>query len=133
MRGSSACAAAIGRPGEGQGPDTPVRQVGGRRHGCQTVITEQPTQRRSRPGQPGRLHLRRRRHRPHLRDGPADHGGGKATEQRSDIEGGTSTGQASDIEGSSFLGAEGSTDTSSELIEDEDASDFAKDGQGTTE
>jgi len=48
------------------------------------VITEQPTQRRSRPGQPGRLHLRRRRHRPHLRDGPADHGGGKATEQRSD-------------------------------------------------
>lgn len=54
------------------------------------------------------------------------------TKQRSDIEGGTSTGQATDIEGSSaFVGAEGTTDTSSELIEDE--SDFDKDRRGDGE
>ena len=57
-----------------------------------------------------------------------------ATQQRSDIEGGTATGQASDsdIEGSSqFVGSQSGSDTSSELIEDDD--DFAKDGQGVPE
>ncbi len=51
------------------------------------------------------------------------------TQQRSDIEGsslGQTGGAGSDIEGSSsFVGSEGSTDTSSELVEDEDK-DFAK-------
>ena len=48
------------------------------------------------------------------------------TQQRSDIEGGTSTGQATDIEGSSqFVGSQAASDTSSELIEEDD--DFAKD------
>ena len=56
------------------------------------------------------------------------------TEQRSDIEGGTTTGQATDIEGSStFVGAKGTTDTSSEFVEDDHANDFAKDGQGAPE
>ncbi len=56
------------------------------------------------------------------------------SQQRSDIEGGTSTGQASDIEGSSqFVGSKGGSDTSSELIEDDESSDFAKDGQGAPE
>jgi len=69
---------------EGQGPHAPARQLRGRRHGRQPVLAEQPTQRRRRPGYPCRLHLRRGSHRPHLRDGPADHGGGKAIEQRGD-------------------------------------------------
>ena len=57
-----------------------------------------------------------------------------ATQQRSDIEGGTSTGQETDIEGSSqFVGSKSASDTSSELIEDDDSSDFAKDGQGAPE
>ncbi len=56
------------------------------------------------------------------------------SQQRTDIEGGTSTGQASDIEGSSqFVGSKGGSDTSSELIEDDESSDFAKDGQGAAE
>ena len=56
------------------------------------------------------------------------------TQQRSDIEGGTSTGQATDVEGSStFVGAKGATDTSSELIEDDESSDSANDGQGAPE
>jgi len=56
------------------------------------------------------------------------------TQQRTDIEGGTSTGQASDIEGSSqFVGSKSASDTSGEFIEDDDSSDFAKDGQGAAE
>ena len=56
------------------------------------------------------------------------------TQQRSDIEGGTSTGQATDIEGSSqFVGSQAATDTSSELIEDDESTDFAKDGRGDGE
>jgi hypothetical protein len=56
------------------------------------------------------------------------------TQQRSDIEGSTSTGQASDIEGSSqFVGSQGASDTSSEFIEDDESSDFARDGQGAAE
>lgn len=56
------------------------------------------------------------------------------TQQRSDIEGGTATGQATDGEDSSqFVGSKGATDTSSELIEDDESTDFAKDGQGAPE
>jgi hypothetical protein len=56
------------------------------------------------------------------------------TQQRSDIEGGTSTGQASDIDGSAqFVGSQGASDTSSEFIEDDESSDFARDGQGAAE
>ena len=55
------------------------------------------------------------------------------TEQRSDVEGGSASGQASDIEGTSFLGADGSSDTSGELIEEDDSSDFAKDSRGDGE
>jgi hypothetical protein len=55
------------------------------------------------------------------------------TEQRADIEGGTATGQASDVEGSSFVGSKGAADASSELIEDEEKSDFSRDGQGASE
>ena len=57
-----------------------------------------------------------------------------ATEQRGDIEGGTSTSEATDIEGSSqFVGSKGADDTSSDLIDDEDQSDFAKDRRGDGE
>ena len=56
------------------------------------------------------------------------------TEQRSDIESGTSTSEATDIEGSSqFVGSKGADDTSSDLIDDEDQSDFAKDRRGDGE
>ena len=67
-------------------------------------------------------------------EGQADYGNAgqsdTTTQQRSDIEGGTSTGQATDIEGSStFVGAQGDSDTSSELIEDENAKDRRGDGE----
>lgn len=75
--------------------------------------------------------------------GGAEQGEGQSdaiSQQRSDIEGGTSTdqsgsaSQSSDIEGtSSFVGSQGSSDMSSDLIEDDDSSDFAKDGQGASE
>ncbi len=55
------------------------------------------------------------------------------SQQRSDIEGGTSTGQASNEGSSQFVGSKGNSDTSSELIEDDESSDFAKDGQGAPE
>ncbi len=59
---------------------------------------------------------------------------GTADRQRSDIEGGTATGQATDVEGSSsFVGSQSAVDTSSEMIEDDDSSDFARDGQGAVE
>ena len=58
-------------------------------------------------------------------EGQADYGSAgqsdTVTPQRSDIEGGTATGQATDIEGSSqFVGSQAQSDTSSELIEDDD-------------
>ena len=56
-----------------------------------------------------------------------------ASQQRSDIEGGTSTGQASDEGSSQFVGSKGASDTSSEFVEDDDSSDYAKDGQGAAE
>ena len=70
--------------------------------------------------------------------GQADYGSAgqsdTASQQRTDIEGGTSTGQASDIEGSSqFVGSKSASDTSGEFIEDDESSDFAKDGQGAAE
>ncbi len=56
---------------------------------------------------------------------------GNATDQTSDTEGSSATGQASGSPG--FVGAEGTQDTSSELVEDADKDDFAKDGQGSVE
>ena len=58
--------------------------------------------------------------------GQADYGSAgqsdTVTQQRRDIEGGTATGQASGSQGSSqFVGSQSQTDTSSELIEEEDA------------
>lgn len=60
--------------------------------------------------------------------------------QRSDMEGQSSTGQTGQQSTAStgqatdtgFVGSEGQTDTSSELVEDDDP-DFAKDGQGSIE
>ena len=68
--------------------------------------------------------------------GQADHGSAgqsdTTAQQRSDVEGGTSTGQATDIEGSStFVGSQAASDTSSELIEDDD--EFAPDRKGDGE
>ncbi len=72
--------------------------------------------------------------------GQADYGSAgqsdSATQQRRDIEGGTATGQANDVEGnSSFVGSAGTSDTSSELIDEDkdESSDCARDGQGSTE
>ncbi len=56
-----------------------------------------------------------------------------AGQQRSDGEDGTSTGQASNESNSQFVGSKGASDTSSEFAEDDESSDFAKDGQGTAE
>lgn len=58
--------------------------------------------------------------------GQADYGSAgqsdTVTQQRSDIEGGTATGQASGSQGGSqFVGSQSQTDTSSGLIEEEDA------------
>jgi hypothetical protein len=76
--------------------------------------------------------------------GQADYGSAgqsdSVTQQRSDIEGGTATGQASgqatgqgqSAEGS-FLGSKAKSDTSASLIEDEDSTDFSRDGQGAPE
>jgi hypothetical protein len=55
------------------------------------------------------------------------------TEQRADVEGGTATGQASDVEGSSFVGSKSASDGSGKLVEDEESSDFSRDGQGAPE
>jgi hypothetical protein len=69
--------------------------------------------------------------------GQADYGSAgqsdTTTQQRRDIEGGTATGQASGSERSSFVGAQGSSDSSNALIEDEDSTDFSRDGQGASE
>jgi hypothetical protein len=58
--------------------------------------------------------------------------GETATEQRSDIEGSSLDKKPTDEGESGFVGSEGKTDTSSELIEDEDQK-FRKDGQGAPE
>jgi hypothetical protein len=55
------------------------------------------------------------------------------TEQRADIEGGTATGQASDVEGSSFVGSKSASDESGKLVEDDESTDFSRDGQGAAE
>ena len=52
-----------------------------------------------------------------------------ATKPQTDVEGGAATGQATD---SGFVGSDDQSDTSSELVEDNDP-DFAKDGQGSIE
>ena len=56
-----------------------------------------------------------------------------ASKQRSAIEGDTSTGKALNESNSQFVGSKGASDTSSELVEDDETSDFAKDGQGAAE
>ncbi len=58
--------------------------------------------------------------------------GETATQQRSDVEGSSLEKKPTDEGESGFVGSEGRTDTSSELIEDEDK-DFSKDGQGAPE
>ena len=58
--------------------------------------------------------------------------GETATQQRSDVEGSSIGQQPTSGSESGFVGSEGSTDTSSELVEDEDE-DFGKDGQGAPE
>ena len=58
--------------------------------------------------------------------------GETATQQRSDVEGSSFDKQPTGEAESGFVGSEGSTDTSSELVEDEDE-DFGKDGQGAPE
>lgn len=57
--------------------------------------------------------------------------GETSTEQRSDVEGSSLDKKPTD-EGESFVGSEGKTDTSSELVEDEDQQ-FRKDGRGAPE
>ena len=56
-----------------------------------------------------------------------------ASQQRSDIEGGTSTGQASNEGSSQFVGSKDASDTSGELVEDDESGDIAKHGQGAAE
>lgn len=58
--------------------------------------------------------------------------GETATQQRSDVEGSSIGRQPTGEAESGFVGSEGGTDTSSELVEDEDE-DFSKDGQGAPE
>ena len=58
--------------------------------------------------------------------------GETATQQRSDVEGSSFNKQPTGEAESGFVGSEGGTDTSSELVEDEDQ-DFSKDGQGAPE
>lgn len=58
--------------------------------------------------------------------------GETATQQRSDVEGSSLDKKPTDQAESGFVGSEGKTDTSSELVEDEDQ-DFSKDGQGAPE
>ena len=58
--------------------------------------------------------------------------GETATEQRSDVEGSSLDKKPTDEGESGFVGSEGKTDTSSELVEDEDQK-FRKDGQGAPE
>jgi hypothetical protein len=57
--------------------------------------------------------------------------GDTLSQQRTDIEGASGQSPETGEAESGFVGAEGQTDTSSELIEDED--DFGKDGQGAPE
>ena len=58
--------------------------------------------------------------------------GETATQQRSDVEGSSLGQQPTGEAESGFVGSEGQSDTSSELVEDEDQ-DFSKDGQGAPE
>jgi hypothetical protein len=58
--------------------------------------------------------------------------GETATQQRSDVEGSSLGQQPTGAAESGFVGSEGQSDTSSELVEDEDQ-DFSKDGQGAPE
>jgi hypothetical protein len=58
--------------------------------------------------------------------------GETATQQRSDVEGSSFDKQPTDEAESGFVGSESESDTSSELVEDEDE-DFGKDGQGAPE
>ena len=58
--------------------------------------------------------------------------GETATQQRSDVEGSSLDKKPTDEAEGGFVGSEGKTDTSSELVEDEDK-DFSKDGQGAPE
>jgi hypothetical protein len=58
--------------------------------------------------------------------------GETATQQRSDVEGSSIDKQPTGEAESGFVGSEGETDTSSELVEDEDQ-DFSKGGQGAPE
>ena len=55
--------------------------------------------------------------------------GETATTQRTDVEGASAGTPESGEAESGFVGSQGGTDTSSELVEDEDE-DFEKDGQG---
>ena len=68
--------------------------------------------------------------------GQADYGSAgqseSLTEQRSDVEGGSATGQAS-AQDSSFIGTQQGSERESGLIEDEDSSEFSRDGQGAPE
>ena len=60
--------------------------------------------------------------------------GETATQQRSDVEGSSMGQQPAGGSQSGFVGSEGSTDTSSELVQDEDEDQsFRKDGQGAPE
>jgi len=58
--------------------------------------------------------------------------GETATQQRSDVEGSSIDEQPTGEAESGFVGSEGKTDTSSELVEEEDQK-FRKDGQGAPE
>lgn len=58
--------------------------------------------------------------------------GETATQQRSDVEGSSLDKKPTDEGESGFVGSEGKSDTSSELVEDEDK-DFSKDGQDAPE
>ncbi len=68
--------------------------------------------------------------------GQSDYGsaGQEARQADSSSEGGASSGQASDIEGSSqFVGSNGASDRSRDLVEDDESSERARDGQGAGE
>lgn len=64
-------------------------------------------------------------------DSPSTTGERSQSDPSSDVEGASASGQANTS--SAFVGSQGSSDSSSELIEDEDKTDFAKDGQGAPE
>ena len=54
------------------------------------------------------------------------------TQQRSDAEGGSATGQAGGSD-DSFMGTQPGSERESGLIEDEDSTEFSRDGQGASE